>query len=881
VAAVPPELRDAKRWVVWRWTWKPPEGKNKGKWDKPPIDAATGLDIDATDPANWMAFDEARRVARNHGDGIGIALGPKDNRLGIVGVDLDDCIDADGNIDPEGIRIVRSLDSYTEQTPSGKGLRVLIRGKKPGDKCKHTKRKIEIYEADRYFTVTGRHLEGTPTVIADRQKLLDALYHELFGAQKNPQPKPADKPNGELAASDEELLDKARRARNGAKFSALYDEGDTGAHGEDDSAADQALMNHLAFWFDRDPSRMEAVFSRSALGQREKWRDRPGYRMRTIDAAIARCVETYSPSRNGPVAGGSATSGDKAAGAGPSPEKESQAQILLRLAGAATLFHDPGGRAYAAVPAGKHTEVHAVRSTGFGLWLKRQFYSEQSKPPSAQSYQDALGLIEAQAIFDGPEEPVFIRVAGDSDRIIIDLADPEWRVVVITGAGWSVADQSPVRFRRPAGLRPLPLPQRGGSIKDLTKFVNCEDAEFILIVAWLAAALRPSGPYPLPILIGEAGSAKTTVARVLRLLVDPHKMPLRGQPKEERDLMVAAHNNWVVGLDNLSVLWDWVSDALCRLATGGGFGSRTLYSDDEETVLEAQRPVILTGIADFARKEDLIDRGIFFHLPPIPDTRRRPESAFWANFSQAHPKLLGAVFDAVAGGLRELPKVSGTNLPRMADFARFGEAVSRGLGYPRDHFLKIYRANRKGAAETALEDSPVAGAILRLIAQSGLWEGTASDLLAELTEIVGEKAATSKRWPKSPRGLSGAVKGLAPSLRLVGFRVECGRGHNRFLRIEGATEREGGNQPTRPAQPATSPPQPSGVQADADSDPCAGYCAHSAPVGSQPTQQAQTGAPTDAPELAETPRVTSSGDGCDGCDGQIPPRSGRRIREVF
>jgi primase-polymerase (primpol)-like protein len=176
--------------------------RGKKKWDKPPIDPATGVDIDATDEANWMTFDEARRVARKQGDGIGIALGPKDNRLGIVGVDPDDCIDPEGNIDPEAMRIVRSLDSYTERTPSGKGLRVLIRGKKPGVRCKHTNRKIEIYEADRYFTVTGRHLEGTPTLIAERQDALDALYHELFGARENPQSKPAGKPNGKPGASD-------------------------------------------------------------------------------------------------------------------------------------------------------------------------------------------------------------------------------------------------------------------------------------------------------------------------------------------------------------------------------------------------------------------------------------------------------------------------------------------------------------------------------------------------------------------------------------------------------------------------------------------------------------------------------------------------------
>src|SRR5438128_2080321 len=116
VEAIPPKLRDAKRWIVWAWVWKPPEGKSKGKWDKPPIDPKSGKPIDETDPANWMTFDQARRAARRHGDGIGIALGSGDSRLGVVGADLDGCIDSAGNISPDALRIVEALDSYTERT---------------------------------------------------------------------------------------------------------------------------------------------------------------------------------------------------------------------------------------------------------------------------------------------------------------------------------------------------------------------------------------------------------------------------------------------------------------------------------------------------------------------------------------------------------------------------------------------------------------------------------------------------------------------------------------------------------------------------------------------------------------------------------------------
>ncbi len=201
----------------------------------------------------------------------------------------------------------------------------------------------------------------------------------------------------------------------------------------------------------------------------------------------------------------------KADGASQEPEDETQAETLLRLASDATLFRDPSGRAYAAVPVGDHVEVYAVRSNGFSLWLKRQFYNEKNRPPSVQSFQDALGVLEAQAIFDGPEESVHVRIAGDAERILLDLGDTSWRVVEINAAGCTVLDKSPVRFRRPSGMRSLPIPERGGSLDLLRNFANIDPDDFILLMAWLAAALSPTGPYPVLVLTGEYGAAKSTL----------------------------------------------------------------------------------------------------------------------------------------------------------------------------------------------------------------------------------------------------------------------------------------------------------------------------------------------------------------------------------
>jgi hypothetical protein len=168
----------------------------------------------------------------------------------------------------------------------------------------------------------------------------------------------------------------------------------------------------------------------------------------------------------------------------------------------------------------------------------------------------------------------------------------------------------------PAGMLPLPIPQPGGSIEQFALFLNLPSRnDFVLVVAWLLAALRPSGPYPLLAISGEQGSAKTVLSKMLRALVDPNGAPVRTLPREERDLFIAANNGHVLAFDNVSGLPPWLSDSLCRLASGGGLAVRQLYTDQDEVLFDAARPIILNGIEDIITRPDLADRAIFLTLP--------------------------------------------------------------------------------------------------------------------------------------------------------------------------------------------------------------------------------------------------------------------------
>ncbi len=345
--------------------------------------------------------------------------------------------------------------------------------------------------------------------------------------------------------------------------------------------------------------------------------------------------------------------------------KPSQASILLGLVSmsGAELFHTLDGDGYVTVLVKDHTETHPIRSRAFRRWLARLFYNAEGMVANAQAVQDALGVLEGQAQHDGPQHFVSVRVAGADDAIYLDLADAGWQAVKITAAGWEVIAVPPVKFRRARGMLALPVPEPGASIEALRTYVNVDPDGWVLMLACLIAAMRPSGPYPVLNLLGEQGTAKSTTARVLRALIDPNRAPVRSEPRDARDLMIAANNGWIINLDNISGLPTWLSDALCRLATGGGFATRELYENAEEVIFEAQRPVILNGIAEVATRSDLLDRSVVVTLPRISDDNRKAESEFWADFEAERPFILGALLDAVSLALRDLRTVRLDRLP--------------------------------------------------------------------------------------------------------------------------------------------------------------------------------------------------------------------------
>lgn len=450
------------------------------------------------------------------------------------------------------------------------------------------------------------------------------------------------------------------------------------------------------------------------------------------------------------------------------------------------LFHSPDGHPYATVlvssPNGaSHSETMSLAGNTFKEYLSREYYNAKKTVVSSSDLKDAISVLTSSAIHNGTEHQVFIRLARVKDRegqdtIWLDLGHPQWNAVKITSTGWSIISDPEVKFRRSRGLLALPAPvTTDRSIAEmLTTLINVDDP--LLLIAWLVGALRGRKPYPILSITGEQGTAKSSACRWLRRLIDPNTADLRLTPKEPRDLMIAAINSHVIAYDNLSGVPDWLSDALCMISTGGGFSTRQLFSDMDEILFSAERPIMLNGINDIVTRPDLLDRALVVTLNPISEENRRSELELEANFEAIRPAILGGLLCAVQTALRDEATTKISHLPRMADFATWMVAAGPALGLTNGTFLEAYRINQQEAIESVLDGDMISDAVMQLKFVDDRWVGQLKDLLDLIPE--------HEHKPKSPRGLRSALRRKAPALRQAGFTMTYTRGKVRLLEIE-------------------------------------------------------------------------------------------------
>jgi hypothetical protein len=505
----------------------------------------------------------------------------------------------------------------------------------------------------------------------------------------------------------------------------------------------------------------------------------------------------------------------------PVPKGTPAADVLVEIARSkADLFRDGQDETYATVtrPDGR-LETYRLRSKGFRSWLGREYYLRRGKAAPSEAMSTARATIEAFAAFDGQLRSVALRVGSVDGCMFIDLGDDTRRAVRVSASGWEIVNDTPVRFVRGPGMAALPNPERGGSLLELLPFLNAKDPSephFVLSVAFVLGTFHPSGPYAILAMNGERGSGKSHATVRLKALTDPSSPPHRAAPKEARDLAVASRSSWVLALDNLSGIPDWLSDAICRLSTGGGFATRSLYTDDEETLFSGKRPVLFNGIVPVASAADLRDRCLLVTWPTMKSVRTERELD--PAFDAAAPRIFGAVLDSLVSALARHGSVAAEyvgRLPRMGDFFAWVLAAEPSLPWPPGTFERVFAESRETGSEIAVSESTVALALQAFLKSrspsAAPFEGTASTLLAEIagfaTPPIQPGSKAPEGWPKSPSGFSGVLRRMAPDLRVVGVWVEFPEGsrkRGRLFRV-GLGAADKGRESASPASPRPLP----------------------------------------------------------------------------
>lgn len=507
-----------------------------------------------------------------------------------------------------------------------------------------------------------------------------------------------------------------------------------------------------------------------------------------------------SRSVNPAARGDGAPAPPEAAEEAPAAPREARAAVLVGMTKANFDIRQADG-ATVLIPRGAITNGNfalpsniALQMRGRGgladqlrlMWADARYGSV----PSATAIADALSTVEALGTRED-EVRLYRRVAHlpDKGQVVVDLGTRDGAAVVVNPHGWTVVppDACPVVFERSPLARAHPLPAHGPAVTcgaallaELTllrRYVNVTDADWPLLLGWLVAS-HLTGPTPVLLLTGPAGTGKSSAARAVIDLVDSQAAPLRQVPRDEDQLTVSARGTAAFAWDNVSRLPAWLSDALCQLVTGQGRVVRQLYSDLNAVSTYMRRSVVMTSIDAGTLRGDLATRLLPVELTPLQD-RRRSEAELDTTWTADRPRIHAALLTLVSRVLGALAQADLSDVHRelrMSDFALVLAALDLVLDVSGADVrtLQAYAAGQVEVQIVVAEGDPLASAIKRLVnaSRDGRWSGTWTQFLAA---VAPSRDPQDKDWPTTGQQASGRVKRLAAALAALGIAVRPGK----------------------------------------------------------------------------------------------------------
>lgn len=744
-----------KRWVNWKLI------EREGKQTKIPYYSGNSK-ASSTDPKTWRTYEEVS-VALDNGSngfkGLGIVL--HDSKL--LCIDIDHVL-KDGKIyHPQAKKIFDLLtqaNSFTEISQSGKGLHIFLELHEPYTLTANKKAPFEVYLNGRFIATTGNSYHEIPLGLrtVSEEELLSILSTIDYPWGKN------GPINGGLAQTehidDQALLKRIFGSKNGADFKKLYD-GDVSKYNNDFSSADFALCSTLAFWTAKNFAQMERMWLASPLGQRAKTRERNDYRTRTITNAIGKCVEVYEPHKQEI----------------PQNKNISQADLLIKMIldrKDVLLFKDERDAPFISLNINGHMETWKCNSQTVKDLLSYEFYKANQKTVSSEVIKSAVSVLEGKAKFTGDIIKLSNRASLVDDVLWYDLTNKNWQAIKITNDKWEIVNNPPVLFKRYSHQSNQVLPITDGDANLILNYVNVtNESHRLLLLVFVISCFIPDFPHPALVIFGSQGSAKSTLSKLLRRIIDPSLMEVVNLPKEQKELIQKLDHHYFSFFDNVSFIPEETSDTLCKAITGSGFSKRILYTDDDDIIYNFMRCIGINGINVVATRPDLLERSILVELNRIEEEDRKQEKELHEKFNKDLPLILGGVFNVLVKTLELKPRIFLHKLPRMADFMVWGCAITEALGFRKEEFIKAYESNIREQTQVALHENSVALAIMLFMKEKNEWVGTASELLDKLNleDIFGD-VYNKGPFPRAPNTLTRRLNELKVNLKSIGIFYE-------------------------------------------------------------------------------------------------------------
>ncbi len=454
---------------------------------------------------------------------------------------------------------------------------------------------------------------------------------------------------------------------------------------------------------------------------------------------------------------------------------------------------------YGIVEVDGHKESINLNSNQAISWLKVRYYEDSEKFHGHEMYENVVSLIRDQASFSKDVEPIPIskRIFSDNESIYIDLVSPDWKLVKITEYETSIVQHgidTPI-FSRGKSQSRMPEPNfeyAGNPLDEFCKLARMENEPVFkehLISMFLAHI-----PTPIIVIIGQEDSAKSDRSALIKMLVDPSGDKLDEQlgqfGRNDDDLNVRFSNNYMAVFDNLSDITGEQSDSLCKAVTGASYSKRQNYSDADEIVLKFQRKIVLNGISVNIEHSDLARRSIHYFTERIPAEEKLTRSQVMDRFKEILPDLYGQIFFVLSEAIQHYEIVSKATktIPGMAEFAIWGECISRALGNDEDQFLKNYDAKLEHNSDLLNENNCIISFLehtfkgqneAEITNQNGKWFSLLESYA--VSEGIDKK---SRNYPKSSAQLKSWINRSRPLLHQHHWDVsfEKNTSHNEFTK---------------------------------------------------------------------------------------------------